>query len=229
MILIPVFCIGGGVLVWIIILVVLALILLTPLGVDLSYFEGVFALKVKVGLLRLTLLPRKKKEGKPEKPKKPKKPKPEKEEAEAGEKKPSRFPKLTLSDAVELLGLVFKMLGRFRRFLSIDRLTLHLVTGAPDPFNAVLLYGTLNAALGALSPGFHRAFRVKNEDVLLGSDPTPGASLAAEGQLAFTWRIWALLHSFNCLLFGALRWYLKKRREQKQAMKEQPQLTEQKG
>ena len=220
---------------WLIVLAILLLILLTPLGVDLSYFDGVFALMVKLGLLRLTLLPRRTSEGKPKKPKKKKekKPKPEKEAEETGAGKPSRFPKITLNDAIELLGLVFQLLGRFRRYLSIDRLTLHLVTGAADPYNAVMLYGALNAALGALSPGFHRAFRVKHEDVRLGCDPTPGASLAAEGQLAFTWRIWALLHSVNCLLYGGLRWYLRKRRDQKRALKqqqtEQPQLTEQKG
>ena len=33
----------------------LLLLLITPLGLDLSYYEGVFALKLRVGFLRLTL------------------------------------------------------------------------------------------------------------------------------------------------------------------------------
>ncbi len=210
----------------------LLLLLITPLGLDLSYFDGVFALKLRVGPLRFTLAPRKQKaDGKPKKKKKKKK-KPAPTGEGGAAKKPRRFPKLGLSDIIELLGLVFRLLGRLRRYLSIDELTLHLVTGAEDPFDAVLLFGRLNAGLGALAPAFHSAFRVRNEDIRLGADVTPGAALAAEGRLAFTWQLWELLHTVNCAGLGLLKWYLPKRRAQKKAAAQSPAeliLGEQKG
>lgn len=206
-------------------------LLITPLGLDLSYFDGVFALKLRVGPLRLTLAPRKQKaDSKPKKKKKKKKPAPTGEGAAA--KKPGRFPKPGLADIFELLGIVFRLLGRLRRFLSIDELTLHLVTGAEDPFDAVLLFGRLNAGLGALAPIFHSAFRVQKEDIRLGADVSPGAAMAAEGRLAFTWQIWELLHAVSYAGLGLLKWYLPKRREQKEAAAKSPAepiLGEQKG
>ena len=220
---------------WIIILILVLLLLILPVGADVSYFDGVFSLKAKAGPFRVTLLP---KQEKPEKPKKPKKPKPEKPakpKPEKEKKKSGGLPKLTLEDVFELLGIVFRLLGRFRRYLSIDRLTLHLVTGAEDPFDAVLLYGRLNAALGALAPGFHRAFRVRDEDVRVGVDPSPGAKLAFEGQLVFSWQIWELLHTVNCAACSAVIWYLRKRAAAKKELKNQnktnapAQRMEQKG
>lgn len=210
--------------VWLIILAILVLLIL-PLGADLSYFDGVFAFKLKLGPLRLTLFPR---APRPEKPKKPKKPKPPKPEGEAAEKPKPSFPKLTLDDILELLGILFRLLGRFRRYLSIDDFTLHLVCGGEDPYDAVLLYGRLNAALGALSPWFHRAFRVRAEDLRLGTDVTPGAATAFEGRLVFSWQLWELLHTVNCAALSALRWYLRKRRAQRAETK-RTQLIEQKG
>lgn len=211
----------------------LLLLLITPLGLDLSYYEGVFALKLRVGFLRLTLAPRKPRtEGKPKKKKKKKKKKPASEGEGAPGPKKSRFPKIGPADIFELLGLVFRLMGRLRRYLSIDELTLHLVTGASDPFDAVLLFGRLNAGLGALAPVFHSVFRVRNEDIRLGADVTPGAAMAVEGRLAFTWQLWELLHTVNCAGLGLLKWYLPKRRAQKHAATPSPAaLTtgEQKG
>ncbi|MBR4424990.1 MAG: hypothetical protein IKS66_03465 [Oscillospiraceae bacterium] len=210
----------------------LLLLLITPLGLDLSYYEGVFALKLRVGFLRLTLAPRKPQaEGKPKKKKKKKK-KPAPAGESAATPRRSRFPQLGLADIFELLDIVFRLLGRLRRYLSIDELTLHLVTGASDPFDAVLLFGRLNAGLGALAPVFHSVFRVRNEDIRLGADVTPGASMAVEGRLAFTWQLWELLHTVNCAGLGLLKWYLPKRRAQKRSAAHSPAaLTtgEQKG
>ena len=207
----------------------LLLLLITPLGLDLSYFEGGFALKLRLGFLRLTLPPRKRNApGKPKKKKKKKKPAAE----TAGAPRRRRLPRLEPADIIELLGIVFRLMGRLRRFLSIDELTLHLVTGASDPFDAVLLFGRLNAALGALAPVFHSVFRVRNEDIRLGADVRPGADMAVEGRLAFTWQLWELLHTVNCAGLGLLKWYLPKRRARKQAAANSPAaLTtgEQKG
>ena len=224
-----------------VIIVILFFLLILPVGADASYFDGVFTLKVKAGPFRLTLLPKKNKTSKkPKKSKKPKAEKEEKPEPEAKKKKPS-LPKLTLDDVFELLGIVFRLLGRFRRYLSIDQFILHLAVGAEDPFDAVMLHGRLNAALGALAPGFHRAFKVRNEDVKLCADVTPGAKTEIEGRLAFSWQIWELLHTINCALFSAIRWYLRKRRalrraaraernnNVKQGSKDHSQLMEQKG
>ena len=213
----------------IIILALLLLLLMLPVGLDLAYQGQKLRLRILLGPLPIQLIPRR-----PKKPKKPKEPKEPKEEAP---KPPAEKPSaggllgtLRFDDLVELARLFLKAVGRFFRFLSLDEFTLHLVLGAEDPYDAVLWYGRINAALGWLAPWFHRAFRVREEDVQIGVDPNPGAKPAFEGRLRFTWQIWELLHTLNCAAFAAARWYLKRRKEQrKQASAEIAQTIEEKG
>lgn len=197
----------------VIIVVLLVLFLILPVGVDAAYDGAVFALKAKAGLIKIQILPKKEKppeeEGK-EKPKKPKKEKKEKKKKREQEHKPKQ--KLTLDDILELAGIGLKALGRFRRSLSVDKLMLHMAAAAPDPYDAVLLYGRVNAGLSALSPLLHRALKIREEDIRTCVDTEPG-TMFLEARVVVTLQIWEILYIAFSAGFAALRWLIKRKRK----------------
>lgn len=197
-----------------IIAAVIILILITPVGVDAAFGgDGPFSLKIVIGPLRLPLLP-----PKPKKEKKPKKPKAKKAKKKPadGEKKPK--PKLALGDIFALAKIALAALGRFRRKLSLDMLTLHLIVGVPDPYDAVMQYNYLNTGLGVLWPLLNRAFNIRRRDVRTALD-IGAEGLAAEGRVKATLRIGQVLHIANCALYALIKWYLPRRRAEKAAEK----------
>lgn len=197
-----------------IIAAVIILILITPVGADAAFGgDGPFSLKIVIGPLRLTLLP-----PKPKKEKKPKKPKAKKAKKKPadGEKKPKL--KLALGDIFALAKIALAALGRFRRKLSLDVLTLHLIAGAPDPYDAVMQYNYLNTGLGVLWPLLNRAFNIRRRDVRTALD-IGAEGLAAEGRVKATLRIGQILHIANCALYALIKWYLPRRRAEKAAEK----------
>ena len=169
-----------------IILAIIILLLLLPVGVDAAFVGGAFSLSVKAGPLKLRLLPakpkKKNKNPKPKKPRKPKKPKGEKD----GEAKSRAKLKLTLADIKEMASLALRALSRLRRFLSIDVLMVHLSVAGDDPYDTVRQYGAVNAALCALLPHLHRAFKIKKQDIQTTIDFALGADV----------------HSLLCSWFG---------------------------
>lgn len=191
----------------VIIVVLLVLFLILPVGVDAAYDGAVFALKAKAGLIKIRILPKKAKppeeEGK-EKPKKEKKQKREKEH------KPKQ--KLTMDDIFELAGIGLKALGRFRRSLSVDKFMLHMAAAAPDPYDAVLLYGRVNAGLSALSPLLHRAVKIREEDIRTCVDTEPGTMLI-RARVVVTVQIWEILYIALSAGFAALRWLGKRKKK----------------
>ena len=191
----------------IIIVVLLVLFLILPVGVDAAYDGAVFALKAKAGLVKIQILPKKEKPPKPEGEKKPKKEKKKKREQEH---KPKQ--KLTLDDILELAGIGLKALGRFRRSLSVDKLMLHMAAAAPDPYDAVLLYGRVNAGLSALSPLLHRALKIREEDIRTCVDTEPG-TMFLEARVVVTLQIWEILYIAFSAGFAALRWLIKRKRK----------------
>ena len=195
-----------------VILAVLVIILILPVGADASYIDNVFSLAAKAGPVKIGILPKKKKaeaETQP-KPKKEKKKKGEAEETEVkAEKKPKQ--KLSFEDITGIIRLALDALGRFRRSLSIDVLMLHLTTAGPDPYSAVMSYGYFNAAIGALLPSLHRAFKVKKEDIASQVD-FEADKLKIDARLQLTVRIGEILLIALCAGFAFLKWLLRRRR-----------------
>ena len=109
-----------------IVLAVFVLIGCIPVGVDASYRENGLALRLKIGLFKLQVLPAKEKKKKP----KPKVKKPAANKPDAKPEKPKKqgsMPKLTLSDILALADLACDTLGNLRRKLraitpSLERL-----------------------------------------------------------------------------------------------------------
>lgn len=189
---------------WIIVLVLLLLFLILPVGVDAAFARSQFTLKVKLGPLRFQILPGK--PGKPKEEKKPKEPRPKKPK----EEKKSKL-KLNKDDIFTLLGIVFRMLNRFRKHLSIDLLRLHWIAGAADPYDAVIQYGSLNAGLNALYPLARKVVHIREEDLRTDLSYEITAS-EIDARVVATLQIWEILLIVICAGAAALRWFLKKRR-----------------
>ena len=146
------------------VLAVFALIGCIPVGVDASYRENELALRLKIWLFRVQVLPAKEKKKKP----KPKTKKPAAKKPDAKPEKPKKqgsMPKLTLSDILALADLACDTLGNLRRKLRVEVLVLHVTLDGSDPAKAAMLYGRVWAALGALTPKLEQLFVIKKRDI----------------------------------------------------------------
>ncbi|HHU23174.1 MAG TPA: DUF2953 domain-containing protein [Clostridiales bacterium] len=176
-------------LIFLIIVIVLAVILLIPVGVDGGYEQNSFELSAGFGPFRLRILP------KTEKPKKARRKKIPAEEEPDVEKKPPSW-----DEILSLVKLGVKALKRFRRRLSIDFFALHYTAAASDPFKAALQYGKVSAAVGTLLPLLEEAVNIRERDVDINvsfKQERPEAYL----HLIATLQIWEIL--YIGLAFGA--------------------------
>ena len=178
-----------------IVLAVLILLALLRLGVFAQYSEEGFLLRIIAGPLRFTVIP--KKPGKTGKEKPPKKKK-EKEEKPPKEKK---------GGPIELLKKyvppVIDTLGRLRRKLRIDMLTVHFTSAAEDPFDAAMNFGRVSAAEGALIPLLENAFNIKRRDIGTGiSFDGGGDKIYLEAKL--TLALWEIIY-IACGMLPALK------------------------
>ena len=198
-----------------IIVILLILLLILPVGADAAYADNVFSLAVKAGLFRIGILPPKA-GGDREKKKKPvkdKKSKKQKKESDGTQTKSAKKPKMKLSfdDIMGIVRIALSALGRFRRSISIDMLKLHLVTAGPDPYTAVMNHGYFNAAVGAVLPLLHRAFKVKHEDYASSID-FESDKLRIDARAVLSVRIWEILLIVFCAAFAFLKWLLRRKR-----------------
>ena len=166
--------------------------------------EGFF-LWVRVGKLRIRILPTKPREEKPKKPKKKKEPK------KSGRKRePAPLPEKVggaLEYARELLPVALDAAGGMLRGLRVDVLRLELTAGSPDPADAAALYGRANAALGALWRPLTTAFRVKDGSARVKLDfDAPGMTVYGTAGLSIKIGtvVWIGLQAGSRALFGVL-------------------------
>ncbi len=199
-----------------IILVVLILLLLTKVGVDASYDGAAASFAVKLGPVRMRLLP------KPDKPEKPKKPKKAKKEKPAKEKKKDEKPakpkkKLDLPFILNLAKIGLHALNRFRIRLRIDVFHLRFIMASGDPYTTATTYGYAQAFLGMLGPRVRRAFTVKDSRVALGTDFLADKP-EIEGRLVLTIRIGSIFAVVFATGFELLRYVVKRKlRERREA------------
>lgn len=223
-----------------VIVLIIAAILLIPVGADVAYEGGQLRLSAKVCGMLLQLIPKPpadetkpKKEKKPKKPKKPKKKKAE-EPPKEGEEKPKK--KLELDFSMdEIFGLVksvIRGLGRFGRKLSVDRFLLHYTAAGKDPYDTAMTFGYVNGALTTLAPMCSRTFNVKETDVWTDVDFT-AEKMTVDFGIALTIRIGQILGVVFSIAFGALgilikhkfRKFKEKRAEKKAGKSEKEGMT----
>ena len=145
--------------------VLIAALLLTRVGVTAIYAEDGAEVYAHLGVFRLRLYPPKEKSPeeqakaaarkKIKKEKKQKKEKPEESEKKGGKVKEIR----------ELLPIIFDALGRLRRKLTINTLTLHFLAAGEDPFKTAMSFGAASAGVGMLLPLLENAFHIKDRDI----------------------------------------------------------------
>lgn len=152
---------------WVVFGIVIAVFVLIgciPVGVDARYMENELLLRLKIGLLKMQILPAKPKKAAPKKEKKTAKKAAASQKPEKPKKKAS-MPKLTLSDILALVNLACDTLGDLRRKLRVEVLTLHVVLGGDDPAKAAMQYGGAWAAIGMLNPKLDQLFVIKKRDI----------------------------------------------------------------
>ena len=151
-----------------VIVLIIAALMLIPIGADIGYEGGQFRLAAKVCGVQLQLIPKPPAdETAPKKEKKPKKQKKKPEPEATGDAPPKK--KLSLSfNKDEILSLVKKALkhfGRFGRKFRVDRFLLHYTAAGDDPYKTAVTFGYVNAALSSLAPICAQRFDVKDCDV----------------------------------------------------------------
>lgn len=153
---------------WMIVLIVLAAFVaigLIPVGIDAGYLEDAYFVKLKIWLLRITLLPQREKKQKPKRQKKAKAPKMQEETPpeEGDEKK-----KFSIPGGVDGIGSIVRfacdVLGDMRRKLRVEKLYLHIAFGGEGE-KAARNYAMSWAAIGALNPMLDRIFVIRERDI----------------------------------------------------------------
>ena len=136
------------------VLLLLALLLLTRLKLRIRYDSEGGRVEAAFGLVTVPLYPADKKAPTRKKTKQKKK-KTDKTEASGGSTAGFR----------ELTAIILKLLGKLRRRLCIDELTLWYQSAAADPAAAALAFGGANAAAGLLLRPLEEGFRIKKRDI----------------------------------------------------------------
>lgn len=149
-------------------LCLLALVLILPAGASVRYGSFGLELKLILGPLRLTILPRKKRSKKRSRKEKKaeirnKGKSPQKKQSTAGNSEQPKGGKLSLLK--EYIPIALDLLGAIRRRLILRRLVLFVNLSGDDPCDLAMLYGKANAAIGAVIPLLEQAFRIKKRDI----------------------------------------------------------------
>ncbi len=169
----------------VVILIILAAIMLIPAGVHASYTGGSFTASAHVWFYKIGLYPPKEKKPSGE----------ESEPTEAGaEPKPEKnlLSDFTFDDWLSLIKTALRALRHFKKVVFFDIIRLRAVISAPDPYDAVMRYNTVNGLVGSIIPFFESGFRVKERDIYIDLDMQSGES-RAEAELSVSVRLGAAL------------------------------------
>ena len=166
-----------------VILVVLAVIAMLRVGVICSYSEDGVEVFVRIGPMRVQVVPKPekvlsekqkaKKEAKEKKKKEEKKKKKEEkknkkaQEAKSGEAKKKGGSFETFR---KLLPIILDALAQFHRRLSIDLLEIDFTAAGDDPAKTAMTYGYANASVGAIVPVLEKHFNVKKRSINIAVD-----------------------------------------------------------
>ena len=190
---------------WLIALGVIVLLAIMPLGVSVCYDADGPYVGLILGVVRLQIIPGKKKADKKEKPKKKEEPKQNNNQAQK-----SAAPKKggSVTDFLPLLRLVFNLLIDFRRKLRVRILELKLTLAGGDPSDLAINYGRAWAAMGNLEPQLDRFFIIQKKDMQVQCD-FEAETTVVTARLDLTITLGRLLRLLTCYGFRGIREYLK--------------------
>jgi len=155
---------------WIVVGILLVLLAMMPIRLLIAYSTQVISVKLKIGLLTFSVLPRKvktkqKKKDKPDKP------------ASAGGKIAVKTQKTDIKDYLRILRLVLDLLIRLRSKAVMKRFDLLLILAGDDPSDLAVLYGRAQGVLSVLLGQIEDAFHIENRNVRLECDFTAERTL----------------------------------------------------
>lgn len=182
-----------------IILLILLLLASVRVGV-IFHFGDVTTLKLRIGLIRVTILPKKKKEKDTAKadaaPKKT-----------TGEKKKN---KLTPLEIYDLVTAVFEglraMAHRAGKHLRVDPLELAAVIGGSDPAEVAQRFGTVNAAVWSLMPQAEEILHIPDPAIHLEMDYN-ASKTTVSGTVGLSFRVGNMVEFIVAAAIPLLRWY----------------------
>ena len=167
--------------------------------------------RLRIGPVKLTVLPKKEKKPKEEK----KTDEPPAEEKTPKEKKKRALPKLTPAELCSLVGTAFGALGRTLRRTCrrtrIDPLEVCVIFSGDDPADTAQTYGYANAALWTLMPKLEELFYIPAPSIHLGMDFQAGET-TAEGTVGVSLRVCDLMAILFTLAVPLGKWFLRWRR-----------------
>lgn len=201
---------------WMIVLLILAVFVLIgciPVGVDAAYLGGEFTLRAKLGPVRLSLVPGRKKQ------KAPAAQKPENSAPKPEKKKRFAFSG-GVSEILELLRFACDLLGELRRKLRMERLFLRVRFGAGnDAAKSAIAYGRAWAAIGAMLPCLERIFVIGKRDVGAELDLQEKEKMTVDARVVISITIGRAL---ALALYAAVRFYKLSRNNKKAVLKNEP-------
>lgn len=174
---------------WGIALAVLAAIWFFPFGIRAHYDAAGPELRVIVGLLRLRVYPRPKKERK-------KKPKKQPKKAAAPREQPKQEPQKSggsLTDFLPLAKKVLELMTDFRKALRVNVLELRLTMAGGAPDQLAVNYGRAWAAIGGLDGTLEELFTIRRKILDVQCDFC-GSTTTVYGHLELTITVGRLLH-----------------------------------
>ena len=186
---------------------VLLVVLLVPVGVEMSYVENKLSLAAKLSFYSYTLLPKKEKAEVSQVSEK-------KAEPEKKEKKPNKDKKkrgLNFEEILEIVKKALKGLSKFGK-LTVHDFMLHYVAAGNDPYSTAMTYNYVNAALSGLAPCCACAFKLKGDVDVWTDIDFSREKMFIETRFSVTLRLVQVLHVAIVAGFGVLGVLIKNRR-----------------
>lgn len=188
-----------------IILLILLLLASVRVGV-IFHFGDEMTLKLRIGLIRVTILPKKKKEKRTAR-------------TDAAPKKfapPKKKNKLTPLEIYDLVTAIISglraMAHRAGKHLRVDPLELSAVIGGSDPAQVAQRFGAANAAVWSLMPQAEEILHIPDPAIHLDMDYNAPRT-AVSGTVGLAFRVGNLIGFTVAAAIPLLRWYKTYRKE----------------
>lgn len=225
-------------------IVLLILLCMTRVGAFAAVREGTLLLDVKIGWIRLHILPKKSQKSDPAKEAKAAEKKAAaqaKKEARKAAKKAGQGEgekgfsvkteqlKTILADVESAVHALWpplkRALNRTRKGIRIDPMQVNLVVGArEDPAEGAKMYGYLHAGVWTVMPLLEQVLDIPGPYIHVGVD-FESDDTSAEGEAGISIRIGTLLAVGFTVAVPALRWFLKWNKQKKQTGKVNAETT----
>lgn len=192
----------------VVVLVILGLLLLTPIGAQIAYKADMLTLKLRIGQLRIGILPKKEKKAEKDRKPKPKKIKEKKKTKKPDNNEPQKKKKRGLSFWLDLISFAIGSLKKFFRGLVIEKLDICAVIADEDRSKTALNYGRICAALEVFENTLDSFRFVRDYNIHVEPDFTDD-KMKIEAETEITLLLYSVFGMIFCFAFSFLRMLIK--------------------